>query len=397
MTQVHEHSAGKWAAVLITAALVALPALARNGPPPKAVTVDPVRLEPVREHRRVTGELRALRRSKVAAEEPGLVIEFPVREGRHVTAGDVLARLDSRRLSLQLDALKADEQAVESLIEERTANKVWRERELELYRQSLERGAANMKEVLDAESEASMARARVTWAERQRQVLGARAELLQERMADMTIRAPFDGVVVIRHVELGEWVGEGDAVVELVSTGRVEAWLDVPQRFYGAVAGAQVSIALRVEATDQTISVTERRIIPVVDPKARSFTVVAAIDNADGKLTPGMSLTAWLPTGQLTEQLTVSKDAVLRNEAGAYVYVARGGGGEGAGAPASAVAVSIQVLFPVADRVVVTSRDIRAGDLAVVEGNERLFPMMPVIPHVQEGGASAAGAAGGPR
>jgi multidrug efflux pump subunit AcrA (membrane-fusion protein) len=123
---------------------------------------------------------------------------------------------------------------------------------------------------------------------------------------------------------------------------------------------------------------------------------VVAIDNADGQLTPGMSLTAWLPTGQLTERLTVSKDAVLRNEAGAYVYVARGGGGEGAGAPASAVAVSVQVLFPVADRVVVTSRDIRAGDLAVVEGNERLFPMTPVIPHVQGGGASAA-AAGGPR
>jgi RND family efflux transporter MFP subunit len=319
-----------------------------------------------------------------------------VREGDHVATGDVLIRLDSRRLTLELDALRADERAVESLIEERTANKVWRERELELYRQSMERGAANLKEVLDAESEASMARARVTWAERQREVLRARAELLGVRVADMTIAAPFEGVVVNRQVELGEWVSEGEAAVELVSSGRVEAWLDVPQRFYGAVAGEQVSIALRVEATDQTITVTDRRVIPVVDPKARSFTVVAAVANADEKFTPGMSVTAWLPTGQLTEQLTVSKDAVLRNEAGAYVYVARGGGGEGAGGSASAVAVSIQVLFPVADRVVVTSRDIRAGDLAVVEGNERLFPMKPVIPKVQEGGASA-GAGGGRR
>jgi RND family efflux transporter MFP subunit len=394
MTEVHEHCCGVCVAALAAAAFLATPCLAQGGPPAKAVTVDPVRLEPVREHRRVTGELRAMSRSKVAAQEPGLVIEFPVREGDHVATGDVLIRLDSRRLSLELDALKADQRAVESLIEERTANKVWRERELELYRQSMERGAANLKEVLDAESEASMARARVTWAERQREVLRARAELLGVRVADMTIAAPFDGVVVNRHVELGEWVSEGEAAVELVSSGRVEAWLDVPQRFYGAVAGEQVSIALRVEATDQTISVTDRRVIPVVDPKARSFMVVAAIDNADAKLTPGMSVTAWLPTGQLTEQLTVSKDAVLRNEAGAYVYVARGGGDEGAGGSASAVAVSIQVLFPVADRVVVTSRDIRAGDLAVVEGNERLFPMMPVIPHVQEGGASAAAAGG---
>jgi RND family efflux transporter MFP subunit len=224
MTDVQENSSRGWAAVLITATFLASPCLAQGGPPPTAVTVDPVRLEPVREHRRVTGELRALRRSKVAAEEPGLVIEFPVREGHHVKTGDVLARLDSRRLSLELDALMADAQAVESLVVERTANKEWRERELELYRRSLERGAANMKEVLDAENEASMSRARVTWAERQREVLRARAELLQERLADMTITAPFDGVVVNRHVELGEWVGNGDAVVELVSTGGVEVW-----------------------------------------------------------------------------------------------------------------------------------------------------------------------------
>jgi RND family efflux transporter MFP subunit len=378
--------------VLTAITFPAPPCLAQGGPPATAVTVEPVRLESVREHRRVTGELRALRRSKVAADEPGLVIEFPVREGRHVSAGDVLARLDSRRLKLELDALEADEQAVVSLIEERTANKVWRERELELYRQSLERGAANPKEILDAESEASMAGARLSWAERQRQVLRARAELLQVRVDDMTITAPFDGVVASRHVELGEWVSEGEAVLELVSTGRIEAWLDVPQRFYGAVAGEQVSIALRVEATDETITVTDRRVIPVVDPKARSFTVVAVLDNADGKLTPGMSLTAWLPTGQLTQHLTVSKDAVLRNEAGAYVYVARGGGGPGASA--SAVAVSVQVLFPVADRMVVASRDIKEGDLVVVEGNERLFPMMPITPNPREGGAPRAAAGG---
>jgi RND family efflux transporter MFP subunit len=210
----------------------------------------------------------------------------------------------------------------------------------------------------------------------------------------MTIAAPFDGVVVNRHVELGEWVSEGEAAVELVSTGRVEAWLDVPQRFYGAVAGEQVSIALRVEATDQTISVTDRRVIPLVDPKARSFTVVAALDNPGGKLTPGMSVTAWLPTGQLTEQLTVSKDAVLRNEAGSYVYVARGGAGEGAEGSASAVAVSIQVLFPVGDRMVVTSRDMKAGDNVVVEGNERLFPSMPITPRVRPDDAPRAAAGG---
>ncbi|MHC4219479.1 MAG: efflux RND transporter periplasmic adaptor subunit, partial [Planctomycetota bacterium] len=326
--------------------------------------------------------------------EPGLVIEFPVREGHRVKAGDVLARLDSRRLNLQLTALKADVQAIESLINERKANQSWRERELELYRQSRERGAANPKEVLDAESEASMARARVNQASRQQDVITARAELLQERLADMTIAAPFDGIVVSRHVELGEWVSEGEAVVELVSTGPIETWLDVPQRFFGAVGGEQESISVVVEATGQMISVTEPRVIPVVDRRARSFAVVAVLDDAGGTLTPGMSVTAWLPTGQLAEQMTISKDALLRNAAGAYVYVARGGGGESPGGPASAMPVSVEVLFPVGDRVVVISRDMKVDDQVVVEGNERLFPMMPVIPQLRPDDAPQAAARG---
>jgi RND family efflux transporter MFP subunit len=383
-------------AALITATLLASPCLAQGGPPPTPVTVDPVRLEPVREHRRVTGELRALRRSRVAAQEPGLVIELAVREGQQIAAGDVLARLDGRRLKLQLDAVKADEQAAASLTEERAANRLLRERELELYRQSLERGAANRKEVLDAESEASMARARVTWAERQRDVLHARAELLEERLSDMTIMAPFDGVLVSRHVELGEWVSEGEAVVELVSTGGVEAWLDVPQRFFGALVGEQVSIAVRVEAADRTITVDEPRVIPVVDPRARSFAVAAVLENADGRLTPGMSVTAYLPTGQQVERLTLAKDAVMRNAAGAYVYVARGGPGESTEGPASAAPVQVEVLFPVGERVVVTGGSLAAGDLVVVEGNERLFPGMPITP-LRKGGPAPDAAAGGPR
>jgi multidrug efflux pump subunit AcrA (membrane-fusion protein) len=82
--------------------------------------------------------------------------------------------------------------------------------------------------------------------------------------------------------------------------------------------------------------------------------------------------------------LTVSGDAVLRNDIGAYVYVARGGG---LGTPGTATPANVQVRFPVADRIVVESSALQPGDLVVVEGNERLFPGAPVIP--QQRGAAA--------
>lgn len=355
---------------------------AQSGVPATAVTVDAVRRESVQEHRRVTGELRAVRRSSVATQEEGVVVDMPVTEGRKVTVGEVLAVLDSRRIEIELRQADAEVLAVQGILEERQARQSWREEELDLYRKSAQRGAANVKELLDAEALARIAAAITRQGERRLEVTKARAELLRKRLEDMTIVAPFDGVVVQKHAELGEWVGEGDAVVELVSTGLIDAWLDIPQRYFAALRDGTPEISIDVEAMGGSINVGEMRVVTQVDPKARSFSCVATIDNeaAGGRLAPGMSLTAWIPTGRTAKRLLVSRNAILRNEAGAFLYVARQPPGAARGEAASAVPLRVTVSFGVGDRVVVQGPGLAEGDLVVVEGNERLFPMMPVIP-----------------
>ncbi len=344
---------------------------------PAVVTVDAVRLESVQQHRRVTGELRAVRRSSVATREEGLVIEVPVREGVRVKAGDVLARIDSDILKLELKRAEADAAAAAGIVDEREATRSWRERELELYKQSAERGASNVKELLDAESKAAIARARKRQAERLVGVADARVEVFKKRLADMTVRAPFDGVVLARSAEVGEWVGEGDDLVQLVSVGDVEAWLDIPQRYYTAVAERKIEITISIDSIRERAGAERMRVIPQVDPRSRSFTVVVTLDDHGGRLTPGMSLSAWVPTGGRSDAFTVSNDAVLRNDVGAYVYVTRGD---------TAMPANVHVRFPIDDRVVVESAALQPGDLVVVEGNERLFPGAPVIPQQRAAG-----------
>ncbi len=387
MMSVPRRRVAAWMVCAAAPGLAAVPALARMGDP-AAVTVDAVRLESVQQHRRVTGELRAVRRSSVATREAGLVIEMSVREGTRVRAGDVLARLDDSLLKLELKRAEADAAAAAGIVDERNATLSWRERERELYRQSAERGAANVKEVLDAESTATIARARVLQASRLVGVAEARVELLRQRLSDMVVRAPFDGVVMARGAELGEWVGEGDDVAQLVSIGEIEAWLDIPQRYFAAVTERRIEITISVDATRLTAGSERMRVIPQVDPRSRSFIVVVTLDDHDGVLTPGMSLSAWVPTGERTDQLTVSKDAVLRNDAGAFVYVARDDEAGGPDAAGRVMPATVHVRFPVADRVVVESSGLHAGDLVVVEGNERLFPGAPVTSHRRGGGDS---------
>ena len=161
--------------------------------------------------------------------------------------------------------------------------------------------------------------------------------------------------------------------------------MDIPQRYFAAVSRRQVEITISIDSIQERTDAGRLRIIPQVDQRSRSFTVVVTLDDHDGRLTPGMSLSAWVPTGDRSDELTLSSDAVLRNDIGAYVYVARGGG---LGTPGNAVPANVQVRFPVDDRVVVESTALQPGDLVVVEGNERLFPGAPVIPRQRAAAAA---------
>ena len=356
---------------------LAAPAAHAQGPPPTPVLVDAVRKESVQESRVVTGDVRAARRSWLAAEEPGLVLEIGVREGQSVAEGDVLARLDAGRLELQLATLAAELASSEASLEVSREEAALAERDLEILSALAERRAANPKELADARTQASVARARVDKAAREVDVIQARRAELADRVDQMTIRAPFDGVVVARGSEAGQWLGVGEPLVELVSAKELEAWLDVPQRFIAALAAGTSPLSLRVDATGEVIELSERRVVPDVDPRARTFRIVVPIDLGGRTLVPGMSVTAWVPTGEMADHLTVSKDAILRNETGEYLYVARGGG---EGAPAQAMPLPVEVLFRSGSRAVVRAESLAPGDSVVVEGNERLFPMAPVVP-----------------
>ena len=354
-----------------------LPSTAAAQAPPSHVVVDAVQLEVVQDQRLVTGEIRALRRSRVAAEEPGIVTALAIREGDVVKKDDLLARLESSRLELELAQLAASKRVADAVVNEWLTEVERTARDLESLRELDRKSATNPKELADAESAWKLASARHLGAAQELEVIAARRALLEKRVADTRITAPFDGVVIATHKELGEWVSQGEAVVELVSTGAVEAWLAVPQSFYAAAGNPGVSIPIRVEASGRQLVSKAIRRIPIVDSNARNFALVVTLPNSEGDLTHGMSLAAWVPTGRSGEQLTVAKDAVLRNEVGPYIYVARKVAPDG---PAMATPVTIEILFTVGDRVAVRSPALRPEDPAIREGNERLFPMAPVIP-----------------
>ena len=343
--------------------------------PPSSVRVSEVRSEEIQERRKVTGEIRSHRRARIAAEEPGWVIELAVREGQSVEKGDLLARLDSRKLELELVYAEAESMRVTSVVAERKNSAARAQADLDALVALSERGATNPKELRDAEFESRATLARESQARHELIALEARAALLRERIEDTEVRAPWAGRVIAKLTEVGQWLAIGDQVVELVSMTELEAWLLVPQQYFGVLEKSAHHIELRVDATGKTLVSKSFLSIPLIDARGRNFDVVADLIQ-DGRLAAGMSVTAWVPTGDRVPSLLVPRSAILRGETGSYVYVAMPGT---EGQPGMAMMTPVVVTYSVGDEAVVRSRDLSAGAQVVTEGNERLYPMAPII------------------
>lgn len=375
-----------------------------SGQPPAKVRLDEVRLESVEQMRRVTGELRALRRSELATQESGLVLGLEVREGDSVEAGAVVARLDDDRQRLELARLQAELEALQASVAEREAERSRAEAELGRVRSLRERNSASVQELEDAELDAASAAARLTRAKADVTAAARAVDLAETSLRDMTVTAPFSARVVRVMTEQGQWLATGDPVVELYAIGSIEAWIDVPERYIGRIAGAEGGSPPRVniviEAVGSTFAGEIIQIVPDADPLSRLFPVRIRVPDEQGLLRPGMSVVAEVPTGTQAQTLTVHKDAILRNDAGEFVYMAipnpmAGPEGGLVGAP-----VQVSRIFAIADRIAIRPGPVAAGARLVVEGNERMFPMQPLEVQGDSAGgvmptASAEGAAGG--
>jgi multidrug efflux pump subunit AcrA (membrane-fusion protein) len=146
---------------------------------------------------------------------------------------------------------------------------------------------------------------------------GVKAQLAiaEKAVADMTIRAPFDGYVSARPVAVGQYVALTNKIATVVKTAVLKLQLQVPEG-----QAAKVKVGMDVQArvaayTDREFMGKVTAVNPSVDPGSRSFIVEAKFTNPDLTLRPGMFATGqiFLPGGE--EAVFVPKNAVVSDAA----------------------------------------------------------------------------------
>jgi RND family efflux transporter MFP subunit len=295
------------------------------------------------------GTVESALTSTVASEVSGLVIEFRVREGQSVSEGEILARLRRENLELRLQEAKAQ-------LREDEARLDLAQRTMARTRELLEKGAVSQQELDDRESEFSALL-------RRQERLGAVIEQLQHDLERTVIRAPFAGVVVEEHTQLGEWITVGGPVVELMSVDELEVVVDLPERYFGFLRiGASAGVTFGALPGVRLTGVT-KAIIPRADTSSRTFPVRVRIPSMGGKIGVGMIAQLEFSFGQSYTTTIVPKDAIVLEDRGEYTYVIDD--------EDVVRRTQVKTGLAVGDWVDVDSA-LRPGQRVVVRGNERL-------------------------
>ena len=205
----------------------------------------------------VNGETAPARVVDMAAETDGRIEYIGVDRGTNVDKNAVIVRLDERDRKARLAQAEA----------------TVRQREVEYQGRLKLKGESYVSEAQLQEAVAQLEAAKTEL---------KRAQLDLEYM---TIRAPFDGALQERHVEVGDFVKAGDPIARFVDNRKIIVTANVSEFDAGYVKSGQKAQAQL--ATGETVHGTIRYVAPVADKATRTFTVELEVDNSDGGLRAG--------------------------------------------------------------------------------------------------------------
>ncbi|GAB5469516.1 MAG: efflux RND transporter periplasmic adaptor subunit [Rhodospirillales bacterium] len=267
------------------------------GNAPAAVDAAPVTQGRVVRRIEAVGTLSANEAVTLRPEIDGLITEIGFVEGEPARSGQILFRLDDTLLAAELITAKAD-----LALFEQNHN-----RAQELH----SRGAGTERSRDEAVADLRRGRAQLS--------------LAQARLAKTVIKAPFDGVIGLRDVSVGDYVQAGADLVNLEQINPMKVDFRVPELFLMELRPGQ-GLEVRVDALPgRSFDGRILALDPQVDINGRALVLRAQIDNRDGSLKPGLFARVDVILEQREDALLIAESALVPSGRDLFVYVVRDG------------------------------------------------------------------------
>lgn len=323
----------------------------KKGPPPAPVSVSEITAGQFEPRAEFVGTIFYSHVSKVAAEFEGVVVETYYEEGEMVRAGQNLVRLSSDMLDARIEGTKAlyeevmvsvekakkDFGRMDSLFKEESISEVILDEHF-FKKKGLEKKAIALRSTL---------------------------EQMLLRKKKKVIKAPFDGVVIEKTVEKGEWIPPGGAAAVIAYNRDVDIVVDVPEY---VLRHMEKGSMIDVSYNGSTETARFINVIPRGDIATRTFSVKLRLPNTAG-LIEGMEARAHLPVSARTDGLLAPRDAVVNKYGKNVVFT---------------VADSVAKMTPVKVKgylglmAGIEGPGLNQGMKIVIKGNERIRNGQPV-------------------
>ena len=287
----------------------------------------------------ISGELRAANEATVRAELGGSVLQVNVEEGQTVRRGTVIARIEAATLD---DARRSAETGLRAAQNGLTVAR----READRTEQLVKAGALAVRDLDLARSNVATVEAQVADAE-------SRLVSAQKQLGDAIVRAPINGVVSTRTVNVGDVVTAGTALFTIIEPSSMRLAASVPSEELGQLrVGA--SVLFTVRGYPQPFEGKIERISPAADSVTRQVPIFVSVPNTSGRLVAGLYAEGRV-TAASAAGLVVDAEAVNQTGESAWVLRVRDGRTE-------RVEVAVGLQDPRTERLQLTS-GVNEGDV----------------------------------
>ena len=316
---------------------------ANNKPPPITVTVAEAKTEVLPNLLTAVGDLAAVHQVNVTSDVSGRITDILFQAGSEVKQGTPLVKL-------------FEETELADLANYRAQAKV-AELSLDRAKQLAARQFGPQATVDSAQAAFDQANAGI-----------AKTEAL---ISQKTVRAPFDGILGVRHVEVGQYLSAGTQIVTLTDLSRVYANITVTEKDSGTLAVGQL-VRLKVDAYPGRVFEGKITTIePQIASDTRNIRVQATLDNPGHVLRPGMFATTTVVLPDKPAVVTVPETAVDYTLYGDSVFLIKEEKGEDGQAKLSAVRTFVRTGDRIDGRTVILT-GVKPGDRVVAVGQLKL-------------------------
>ncbi len=246
-----------------------------------------------------TGSLLPDEEVELSFETSGKIVAIHFSEGKRVSKGQLLAKINDRPLQAQLLKLQAQKKL--------TQEKEFRQRQL------LDRDAISRESYDQVATEL--------------QAIEADILLIEARIAETELRAPFNGVVGLRKVSEGAYATPQTKIVQLVKISPLKIEFSVSEKYAGQIT-VGYPISFTVDGISQTFSASVYAIEPKVNVDTRMIAVRAMYPNRNEELKPGRFVSIIAQLSEIPEAISIPTEAVIPEMDGERVFVYKNGKAE---------------------------------------------------------------------